>query len=85
MCRSYYLSAQEDIYTSYNSVTVNVIASEAQETDFKTRNFGGSIPLNCIVRTCTDFDMKANVMLCKENAREHLRDYTSPCLAGVSR
>lgn len=87
VCGSYYLSAQKDIYTSYNSVTVNIIASEAQETDFKTRSFGSgcSIFLNCIVRTCTDFDMKANVMLCEEHAREHPRDYTSPCLAGVSR
>lgn len=63
------------------------MASEAQETDFKPRSFGSgcSIPLNCIVETCTDFDMKANVMLCKENAREHPRGYTSPCPAGISR
>lgn len=53
------------------------MASEAQETDFKSRSFGSgcSVPLNGIVTICTDFDMKANVMLCKENARERPRGY----------
>lgn len=53
------------------------MASEAQETGFKSRSFGSgcSVPLNCIVTICTDFDMKANVMLCKENARELPRGY----------